>query len=402
MTGHVASAGSDTALVVRDSLASAVRGSDLVVVGAGLFGLTVAERAAAAGAQVLVIDRRDHLGGNAHSYVESSTGIEVHRYGSHIFHTSNRRVWEYVTRFTRFTHYRHRVVAESAGRAYPMPINLATMSAFFGRRLTPADARALLAEHRGAGVRHPENLEDQAIAMVGRPLYEAFIRGYTAKQWQCDPRELPAEVIKRIPVRFTFDEDYFTDVWQGLPEQGYGAWFDAMTATPSIDVRLGIDFHDVRHLLDGRIPLVYTGPLDAYFDHRHGSLTWRTLDFTTTVMEVDDFQGTAVVNYVDEHIPYTRIHEFRHLHPERPVTGRGTVVSYEYSRSAGPRDEPYYPVGTPEDRRILTTYREAARQEENVVFGGRLGSYQYLDMHMAVAAALTCFDNDIVKRIRTT
>lgn len=388
--------------VVRDSLTSALRGADLVVVGAGLFGLTVAQRAAASGARVVLIERRDHVGGNAHSYVEPSTGIEVHQYGSHIFHTSNERVWDYVTRFTRFTGYRHRVVTDHAGRAYPMPINLATMSQFFSRRLAPADARRLLDEHRSDAAQQPANLEEQAIAMVGRPLYEAFIRGYTTKQWQRDPRELPADVIRRIPVRFTFDPDYFTDVWQGLPESGYGPWFKSMVDTPLIDVRLGTDFRDIRHLLDDRIPLVYSGPIDAYFDHRFGTLGWRTLDFDTTVMDIDDFQGTAVVNHADVDVPYTRTHEFRHLHPERPVAGKRTVVSHEFSRSARRDDEPYYPVRAPEDRRILARYRDAAGHQENVVFGGRLGSYQYLDMHMAVASALTCFDNDILQRIRAS
>ena len=386
---------------VHDSLSDAIRSAHLVIVGAGLFGLTIAERAAAIGARVVVLDRRTTLGGNAHSYIEPSTGIEVHRYGTHVFHTSNRRVWDYVNRFTRFTDYRHRVLAVHADQVYPVPINLATMSAFYGRRLDPEQARELLARERSAAPQQADNLEDQAIAMVGRPLYEAFIRGYTAKQWQCDPRRLPADVIRRIPVRFTFDSDYFSDTWQGLPERGYGPWFDTMVRNRSIDVRLGTDFHDVRHLLDGTVPVVYTGPIDAYFDHRHGALGWRTIDFTTTVMDIEDFQGTAVVNYPDEDVAFTRIHEFRHLHPERTVAGGRTVVAHEYSRSAGPRDEPYYPVRALEDSRILSRYREAARRETNVLFGGRLGTYQYLDMHMAIASALTAFDNDVTHRIRS-
>ncbi|MDQ1615789.1 MAG: UDP-galactopyranose mutase, partial [Actinomycetota bacterium] len=241
--------------------------TDLVVVGSGFFGLTVAERAAAElGLRVLVVDRRSHIGGNAYSEPEPETGIEVHRYGAHLFHTSNDRVWDYVNRFTRFTGYQHRVFSTYKGRVYPMPINLATICEYFGRAMSPDEARALVTE-QSAELESAEasNLEEKAISLIGRPLYEAFIRGYTAKQWQTDPRDLPAEVIARLPVRYTFDNRYFSDTHEGLPVDGYTAWLEKMADHPKIEVRLETDFFDLRGDLVGNVPIVYTGPLDAYF-----------------------------------------------------------------------------------------------------------------------------------------
>jgi UDP-galactopyranose mutase len=365
--------------------------ADLVIAGAGLFGLTVAERCARdLGLRVLLVDRRDHIGGNAYSEVEPTTGIEVHRYGAHLFHTSNERVWEYVNRFTAFTGYRHRVFTIFKSRVYPMPINLGTICEYFGRAMSPDEARALVAG-QAAEVTGPRNLEEKAISLVGRPLYEAFIRGYTAKQWQTDPRELPAEVITRLPVRYTFDNRYFNDRYEGLPVDGYTAWMERMADHPRIEVRLGTDFFDLDAA--GHVPVVYTGPLDRYFDHREGRLGWRTLDFELEVLPTGDFQGTPVMNYADEDVPYTRIHEFRHFHPERDHPPDRTVIVREYSRFAEAGDEPYYPIDTAADRVRLLRYRELARAERDVWFGGRLGSYQYLDMHMAVASALTMYDN---------
>ncbi|MFD7732312.1 UDP-galactopyranose mutase [Kitasatospora phosalacinea] len=376
-------------------------GVDLVVVGSGLFGLTVAERVAAGlGRRVLVLERRDHLGGNAHSEADPATGIEVHRYGSHLFHTSNPRVWEYVRRFGEFTDYRHQVWTHHRGRIYPMPINLATICAHAGRHLTPAQAAALVAEQAAEPVDPDRSLEDRAISLIGRPLYEAFIRGYTLKQWQTDPRELPAEIITRLPVRFTFDSRYFSDRWEGLPKDGYAALLSAMAAHPLVEVRLDTDFFDVRDRVPAGVPVVYTGPVDRYFDHRCGRLRWRTLDFEREVLPVGDHQGTAVVNYADLDVPWTRVHEFRHLHPERDYPADRTVVMREYSRAAGPGDEPYYPVATGEDRARLLGYRELAAREPHVLFGGRLGTYQYLDMHMAIASALSMVDNRLAPHLR--
>jgi UDP-galactopyranose mutase len=371
---------------------------NLVVVGSGFFGLTIAERVAnELGLRVLVLERRDHLGGNAYSEPDAETGIEVHRYGAHLFHTSNQRVWEYANRFTTFTGYQHRVFTVYAGEVYPLPINLGTVNQFFSAAYSPSQARALVAEQASevpAG--SARNLEEKAVSLIGRPLYEAFIKGYTAKQWQTDPRDLPASVISRLPVRYTYDNRYFSDTYEGLPTDGYTAWLERMADHPLIEVRLKTDFFDVRDEVVGAsaaVPVVYTGPLDRYFGYAEGRLGWRTLDFETEVLAVPDFQGTPVMNYADEDVPYTRIHEFRHFHPERDYPEDKTVVMREFSRFADDDDEPYYPINTPADREMLLRYRERAKQESGVLFGGRLGTYQYLDMHMAIASALTMYDD---------
>jgi UDP-galactopyranose mutase len=368
---------------------------DIVVVGSGLYGLTVAERVARGLARrVLLLERRQHIGGNAYSETEPETGIEVHRYGAHLFHTSNARVWNYVRRFTAFTGYQHHVFTVVDGRVYPMPINLATMCAYFGRHLTPDAARALVRDQAGeVDASAATNLEDKAIALIGRPLYEAFVRGYTEKQWQTDPRQLSPDIISRLPVRYTFDNRYFSDRYEGLPVDGYAAWLARMANHPNIDVRLGVDFFDMRDDIPRGTPIVYTGPLDRYFDYGEGPLGWRTLDFEQEVLPVGDFQGTPVMNYADIDVPWTRIHEFRHFHPERDYPSNRTVIVREYSRFASRGDEPYYPINAPADRERLARYRALAAAEPDVLFGGRLGTYRYLDMHMAIASALTLVDN---------
>ncbi len=376
--------------------------TDLVVVGSGLFGLTVAEQMAQRGRKVLILDRRSHIGGNAYSEAEAETGIEVHRYGAHLFHTSNERVWEYVNRFTAFTPYVHRVYTTHRGEVFPMPINLGTINQFFRSAHGPEAARELIREQAAElGGRTPENLDEQGVNLIGRPLYEAFIRDYTAKQWQTDPRELPASIISRLPVRYTYDNRYFNDTHEGLPVGGYTAWLERMADHPNIEVRLDTDFFDTTQPVNkaavvGQVQVVYTGPVDRYFDYAEGELSWRTLDFEEEVLPIGDFQGTPVMNYADMDVPYTRIHEFRHFHPERDYPKDKTVIMREYSRFATRDDEPYYPVNTPADRAGLLTYRELTEAEPEVYFGGRLGTYQYLDMHMAIGAALSMVDNKLV------
>jgi UDP-galactopyranose mutase len=373
---------------------------DLVVVGAGFFGLTVAERVASQlDRRVLVLDRRHHIGGNAYSEAEPETGIEVHRYGAHLFHTSNKRVWDYVNQFTDFTGYQHRVFTSYQGRVYPMPVNLGTICEYFGKHLTPDQARALVAE-QAAEIQGKDatNLEEKAISLIGRPLYEAFVRGYTAKQWQTDPTELPPGIISRLPVRYTFNNRYFNDTYEGLPVDGYTAWLRRMAQHPNIEVQLDTDWFEAQSDVPAGVPVVYTGPLDRYFDHAEGELGWRTLDFEQEVLDTGDFQGTPVMNYADLDVPYTRIHEFRHFHPEREYRTDKTVIFREYSRFAQRGDEPYYPINTAQDRAKLERYRELARKEtanRNVLFGGRLGTYKYLDMHMAIGSALSMYDNKI-------
>jgi UDP-galactopyranose mutase len=380
-------------------------GFDLIVVGSGFFGLTVAERAATQlGKRVLVLERRAHIGGNAYSEAEPETGIEVHRYGAHLFHTSNKRVWDYVNQFTEFTDYQHRVFAKFKGQVYAFPMNLAMINQFFGRSHTPDEARALIAEQSSEiDTKDAQNLEQKAISLIGRPLYEAFVRGYTAKQWQTDPKELAPSIITRLPVRYTFNNRYFNDTYEGLPVDGYTAWLEKMADQPGVEVRLNVDYFDVRGLIPAGTPTVYTGPVDRYFEYSAGRLGWRTLDFEQEVLPTGDFQGTPVMNYNDEDVPFTRIHEFRHFHPERDSYPTDkTVIVREFSRFANDDDEPYYPINTPDDRAKLERYRELAKQEaaeRNVLFGGRLGTYKYLDMHMAIGAALSAFDNKIAPHL---
>jgi UDP-galactopyranose mutase len=368
---------------------------DLVVVGSGFFGLTIAERCASElGLDVLVLERRHHIGGNAYSEVDPETGIEVHVYGAHLFHTSNERVWEYVNRFTEFTDYQHRVYSRHNGQVYPLPINLGTINQFFDAAYSPDEARALVKEQSAElDGKEPANFVEKGVSLIGRPLYEAFIAHYTAKQWQTAPEQLSADIISRLPVRYTYNNRYFSDTYEGLPKDGYTAWLERMADHEKIEVRLATDFFDVRDDFAGQVPIVYTGPVDQYFGNSEGELSWRTLDFEREVVPTGDFQGTSVMNYPDPDVAFTRIHEFRHFHPERAYPSDKTVIMREFSRFAEKGDEPYYPVNTAEDRAKLLRYRDLAKQEPMVLFGGRLGTYKYLDMHMAIGSALSMFDN---------
>ena len=375
---------------------------DLVVVGSGLFGLTIAEQAASRwGLRVAIVERRSHLGGNAYSEIDPETGIEVHKYGAHLFHTSNERVWEYVNRFTSFTSYVHRVWTTVDGVVYPMPVNLGTINQFFSAAYGPDEARALIAQ-QAAEVDGQEitDFESKGVSLVGRPLFEAFFKNYTAKQWQTDPKDLPASIISRLPVRYNYDSRYFNDKYEGLPVDGYTAWMERMVASDLIDVYLDTDFFDPENPLNkaavvGKVPVVYTGPVDRYFDYSAGDLSWRTVDFEKEVVDTGDYQGCSVMNYGDIDVPFTRIIEFRHFHPERDYQDEKTVIFREFSRFADHGDEPYYPVNTAPDRERLEQYRELMKNEDRVFFGGRLGTYKYLDMHMAIASALTMLDNEL-------
>jgi UDP-galactopyranose mutase len=381
---------------------------DIVVVGAGLFGLTIAERCANAGLHVLLVEKRSHIGGNAWSEFDAESGIEVHKYGAHLFHTNNERVWDYVNQFTSFTDYEHRVWGRYSGvdghsRVYPLPINLATINQFFDRDYHPLEARDVIKAQAARVQGEPKNLEEKAISLIGWPLYDAFIRGYTAKQWQTDPKDLSPDIITRLPVRYNYDTRYFTDKYQGQPVNGYALWFNQMVAHPNIEVRLNTEWvadpgPEFAKFLETTLT-VYTGPLDAYFDYSHGRLPWRTVDFEYDRFVMDDYQGTAVINANDAHVPWTRTIEFRHFHPEREYPAGRTIIAREYSRWAEEDDEPYYPVPGETSRAMLSEYRILADAEPDVLFGGRLGTYQYLDMHMAIASALTMFDNQIAPRL---
>ena len=372
----------------------------LVVVGSGFFGATIAHKVAnELDLPVLVIERRKHIGGNSHSKVDQETGIEYHPYGSHLFHTSNEQVWQFVSAFTSFNNYRHRVFTRYRGQTYTMPINLMTINRFFNVDLTPETGRAFIARQAAAETCDPpRNLEEKAISSIGRPLYEAFVKGYTAKQWQIDPALLPPEIIGRLPVRFSFNDFYFSDLHEGLPLIGYAALFDSMLTHPRIKIMTGCDFRDVRDRFDQETMIVYTGTIDRYYDCRFGELGWRTLDFEIERLPIEDFQGAAVMNYPEADVLFTRIHEFKHLHPERRYDKK-TLIMREYSRFARSDDEPFYPIGRREDQERYNVYRERSRVEKNVIFGGRLGSYRYLDMHQAIAAALQTYHTKVAPRL---
>jgi UDP-galactopyranose mutase len=373
----------------------------ILIVGAGIFGATMAERIAAdAGRAVTVIDRRPHIGGNCWSEIDPESGVECHKYGSHIFHTSNSTVWEYITRFTAFNNYRHTVWTTSKGAVYPLPVNLHTINSFYGTRFTPEQAREFVHnEAAGENITHPANLEEKGVSLIGRPLYETFFRGYTAKQWGKDPRELPESVITRLPVRYTYSNRYFADAYEGIPLAGYGTLFERMLAHPNIDVRLNTAWEDARSDFGSDALIIHTGPIDEFFSLRLGRLEWRTIDLKPEWPNNADFQGTSVMNYADEDVPWTRIHEYKHFHPERPDTGK-TVIVREYPRNAEAGDEPFYPVETRSNSELLCRYQKlAAVEAPHVVFGGRLGAYAYLDMDDAVAAALRCYEETVRPRL---
>ena len=367
-----------------------------LVVGAGLWGGVLAERIASVlGERVLVIDRRAHTGGNCHSFIDPDTGIECHAYGTHIFHTAIPRVWEYVNRFTQFTPYRHKVLTEHRGRVYPMPVGLAAINMFYGLNLRPYEVSDFIRREAAASADNgePANLEEKAVSLIGRPLYEAFVKGYTWKQWEKDPRVLPAGIITRLPVRADYNTDYFSDPWQGMPKQGYAAMFDELFRHPLIEVRTGLAYADIAGSVPPACTVLYSGPLDELCDYAFGALEWRALRFKRDILPYQDAQGTAVLNQADVEIPWTRTHEFKHLHPERGPQGNRTIVAREYSRACQRGDEPYYPVSTPENQSLQSKYRARLSEKmPNVVAGGRLGGYRYLDMDKTVDEALGLFE----------
>ncbi len=382
---------------------------DVLIVGAGLFGLTMAERLVnECDKKVLMIDKRNHLGGNCYSEFDPETGIECHKYGAHLFHTSDERVWEYVNKFTTFTNYVHKVYTTHAGEVYPLPINLGTINQFFHAAYTPDEAKVTIAGQAATAPAEPQNLAEQGVSLIGKPLFDAFIKNYTAKQWQTPAKELSPDIIKRLPVRYNYDNRYFNNTHEGLPTDGYEAWFKQMVVAcgDQLEVRLETDYFDdpeIQRLRDQGILTIYTGPIDRFYNFEFGELKWRSLTLEKEVLDVDDFQGCPVMNYADLEPKYTRIHEFKHFHPERtsnpayadtayaPNSGK-TVIVREYSKTWHQGKEPYYPVNTAEDRATLEQYQNLAAQDENIIFGGRLGEYAYYDMDKTIAAALDKFD----------
>ena len=363
---------------------------DYLIVGAGLFGATFAQKAQEAGKTVLVIDKRPHVGGNI--YTEDVEGIQVHKYGAHIFHTNDHRVWEYVNRFATFNRYTNSPMANYHGELYSLPFNMLTFNKMWGV-ITPDEAKAKIEEQkRESGITEPKNLEEQAISLVGTDIYEKLVKGYTEKQWGRPCTELPAFIIKRLPVRFTYDNNYFNALYQGIPTEGYTAMVERMLE--GVEVRLGVDFFEHWEELEALAEkIVYTGAIDAYFNYCYGPLCYRSIRFESEVLNTDNYQGNAVINYTDAETPYTRIIEHKHF-----VFGtqQKTVISREYSQEWTPGIEPYYPINDEANNALCEKYKALANKEEKVIFGGRLGQYRYYDMDAVILSALDAAEREFV------
>ena len=364
---------------------------DYLIVGAGLYGAVFAQRAREAGKNVLVLDKRPHIGGNV--YTRDVEGIQVHEYGAHIFHTNDKRVWEYIQRFAEFNRFTNSPVANYKGELYSLPFNMYTFNKMWGV-VTPEQAAAKIAEQRREIIGEPKNLEEQAISLVGRDIYEKLVKGYTEKQWGRPCTELPAFIIRRLPVRLTFDNNYFNALYQGIPIGGYTRMVARMLE--GVDTRLSIDYLADKKTWDGLADkVIYTGPLDAYFGYSLGYLAYRSVRFETELLDIPNFQGNAAVNYTDRETPWTRIIEHKWFEFGRDEAGNElpkTVISREYSSEWRPGDEPYYPVNDDQNMKLAAAYKQMAGMEKSVFFGGRLGEYQYYDMDQIIAAALTKAD----------
>lgn len=360
---------------------------DYLVVGSGLYGSLFAHEAKLHGKSVLVVEKRPNIGGNI--YTENIEGINVHEYGAHIFHTNNKKVWDYITQFAEFNRFTNSPVANYKGELYSMPFNMYTFNKMWGV-VTPQEAEAKINEQRAEIIGVPKNLEEQAISLVGRDIFEKLVKGYTEKQWGRDCKELPSFIIKRLPVRLTFDNNYFNALYQGIPIGGYTKLIEKLL--DGIEVRLNTDYLDNKNELDKLAnKVIYTGPIDAYFGYKLGYLEYRSVRFETELLESSNFQGNAVVNYTDRETPWTRIIEHKWFEFGKDADGKDlpkTVISREYSSEWKPGDEPYYPVNDEKNSRLYSKYKALADAEENVIFGGRLGEYKYYDMDQVIASAL--------------
>lgn len=368
----------------------------IFIVGAGVFGSTLAERISVVlNRKVYLIDKRDHLGGNCFSFNDKDTHINCHKYGAHIFHTQNRKVYDYVNQFVALNHYRHQVLTRSKGVLYQMPINLNTINKFFKKELSPQEAFVFLnKEILKSHIDKPKNLEEKAISLIGVELYDAFIKGYTKKQWQRDPKDLPANIITRLPFRINYCNDYFSDPYQGIPIGGYSKLFEGMLNNKNIEISLNTSYQDIKKEIRGDDLLIYTGMIDEFFDFCLGRLEWRSLDFKWEVKNTQDYQGCAVINEAKEDIPYTRTHEFKHFHPENIETFNlnKTIICKEFSKEYQIGDIPYYPINTEKNQNLYKQYYNLSLKKENVIFGGRLGQYKYMDIDKTIESALLTFE----------
>lgn len=370
---------------------------DYLIVGSGLFGAVFANEMTKSGKKCLVIDKRDHIGGNI--YTKEVEGINVHMYGAHIFHTSDKKIWDYVNQFAEFNRYTNSPVARYKDELYNMPFNMNTFSKMWGV-VTPKEAKEKIeAQIKEANIKEPKNLEEQALSLVGRDIYEKLVKGYTEKQWGRKANELPSFIIKRLPVRFTYDNNYFNDKYQGIPNGGYTTIIEKML--DGVDVRLNTDFFaDRQEFSEIADKILFTGMIDEYFDHCYGYLEYRSLRFETETLDEENYQGNAVVNYTEYEIPYTRIIEHKHFEfmcQDESKRVPKTVITREYPADWKPGDEPYYPMNDEKNNALYEKYKALAEKESNVIFGGRLGMYKYFDMHNIIAEALRCAKNELNK-----
>ena len=368
--------------------------TDFLIVGSGFYGSVLAERIASIlKKKVLVIDKRDHIGGNCYSELDKTTSIEYHKYGTHIFHTSNKKVWDYINQFTRFNNYKHQVLTNHRNKIYQMPINLETINSFFNKNLNPEGAKNFLAHLTNIKKNwKPENFEEKAISQIGEKLYKAFIKNYTTKQWGVNPKKLPASIFNRLPIRFSYNEDYFNNSdFQGIPLDGYTQIFKNLLDSKKITTLLNSDYFKIKEKINVKYSTIYTGPIDQYFNYRLGILDWRSVKFKKTVFNYDDYQGNSVINYPDLKFKYTRIHEPKHLHTERKYLANKTLVIKEYSYQD--HKNPYYPINNDDNKKLIAAYKELAKKEKKVLFGGRLADYAYYDMDMTISASLVKFES---------
>lgn len=369
-----------------------------LIVGAGFSGAVIGRRLAQSGYKVDIVDSRSHIAGNCYTERDDKTGTMVHKYGPHIFHTDNEEVWNYLNEFTEFMPYINRVKSTSQGQVFSLPINLHTINQFFGKTMLPAEAKAFITEEKAdTSIDDPQTFEEQAMRFVGKDMYEAFFKGYTLKQWGCHPSALPASILKRLPVRFNYNDNYFFHKYQGMPKDGYTAIVDKILEHENITVKLNTVFN--REQSESYDHVFYSGPLDGYFDYELGRLGYRTLDFEKHYDECDDYQGCAVMNYGDESIPYTRISEHKHFSPWEETNG--TIYFKEFSRSCEEKDIPYYPIRLVDEKEMLKQYVDLANSTEGVTFVGRLGTYRYLDMDVTIAEALKTA-GDFLQKVKSS
>lgn len=371
-----------------------------IVVGAGVFGATVAERLAASGEEVLVVERRDHIAGNVYSYTDEETGIEIHKYGSHIFHTEDQEVWNYITKFTEFNNYVHKVPTRHNGKLYPMPINLDTINLLYETKMTGEEAKQFLEkEAKNTGITDPKNFEEKGMSLVGERLYTTFIKNYTEKQWSTDPKNLSADILKRIPVRFDKDDRYFASAkYQGIPKEGYSKIVEKMLENEKIEVRLKTGFKDIEHEIDSEAIIIYCGQVDELLDYSLGVLPYRSLRFEDEWSEQS--QGYAVINEADKEVPYTRTHDYKHYQTHQPevINSKKSYLCREYPADFKKGGEAYYPVNNPESEQLYNRYVALMKEKyPKMILGGRLGAYRYWDMDVAIKNAL-----ELVKKIKAS